>query len=326
MRCRLALPGRCTARRSRPRTGCSLNTRERPFDDIGVRRAVNFAIDRAKVVELSGGPELGELTCQVVPANFHGNAPYCPHTAPTKRRQGLDRSRHRAGTPARRSLRSCGRARHRPGAGLPGSGRTTSRAGAERARLPDDGAGAVLQRRHDRPRAQLGFTGWLADYLAASTFIEPAFTCAERGGYNLSRICDPKLDRLIDRARADAACGRRRRLGGRRPPPHLPGRCGAADPPSLRGARLRSSRQRQDARAAIHVAGPDVGEVTIGSNGPARRRGPVMTHCVPERAHGADRGPGRHLSSAGVQPATSTTVPSPATTHNPAREGTSARG
>ena len=49
-------------------------------------------------------------------------------------------------------------------------------------------------------RAQTGFVGWAADYLAASTFIRTAFTCRQRDGFNLSRICNRALDRRIDRA------------------------------------------------------------------------------------------------------------------------------
>ena len=58
-------------------------------------------------------------------------------------------------------------------------------------------------------RAQTGFVGSGADYLAASTFIATWFACPASGIYNLSRICDRKLQRLIDRASvtppADAA-------------------------------------------------------------------------------------------------------------------------
>jgi peptide/nickel transport system substrate-binding protein len=52
-----------------------------------------------------------------------------------------------------------------------------------------------------RAHAQTGFVGWAADNLGASNFIEPVFTCAGRGTLNLSRLCDPELERLVRRAR-----------------------------------------------------------------------------------------------------------------------------
>ena len=57
-----------------------MNTLLPPFDDPKVRRAVNLAVDRARLVELAGGPEQAEVTCQVLLPNTHGYRPYCPYT------------------------------------------------------------------------------------------------------------------------------------------------------------------------------------------------------------------------------------------------------
>jgi peptide/nickel transport system substrate-binding protein len=58
----------------------AFNVREKPFDNLKARQAVNYATDRNALVKVYGGPKLAVPTCQILPPNFPGYEPYCPYT------------------------------------------------------------------------------------------------------------------------------------------------------------------------------------------------------------------------------------------------------
>jgi YVTN family beta-propeller protein len=58
-----------------------LNTDTSPFNDGRVRRAVNYAVDRERIIEeVWGGAAAVRVTCQILPPTMPGYEPHCPYT------------------------------------------------------------------------------------------------------------------------------------------------------------------------------------------------------------------------------------------------------
>lgn len=195
-----------------------MNTQLAPFDDLRVRRALNYAIDRGKIVRFAGGRLRWRVSCQILPPGFPGYRPYCPYT----------HSRNAAGSwiaPDRRKARALIAASGTrgmrvtvvtyqtvTGAPLRSSRYVVSllrKLGYRSSlRVLSDFDAYVEHVEEPRNRAQIGLTGWLAETLAPSEFL-PRFGCAAflptflpktLATRDPSRFCDPRIDRRMRQA------------------------------------------------------------------------------------------------------------------------------
>jgi ABC-type transport system substrate-binding protein len=196
-----------------------LNTRLPPFNNLKARRAVNYALDRNRAVELAGGPDVKQPSCQVLPPNFTGYRPYCPYTIDPR----ADGTYTGPDLAKARKLVSA--------SGTRGQAVTVSidplflgfvgRAGANfvstlqslgyRARLevipdkPDKPYNATIA--DSRSRIQAGVIGWQTDYLSPSNFFDTLLSCRSYQprspkNLNFAEFCNRRIDTEIERARS----------------------------------------------------------------------------------------------------------------------------
>jgi YVTN family beta-propeller protein len=177
-----------------------LNVRSRPFDDVRVRRALNYAVDREQLVALSGGPDRAQVTCQILPPNFPGYRTYCPYTHDVARARRLVAASGTRGT----SIVVWSSPQYEGPYEGPGWGAyfvEVLRALGYRARLKlvaDDDHDAAID---PASNTQAGTAGWNADYIAPGGFIAPILSCAGiAGGGNSARFCDPAVEAAMQRA------------------------------------------------------------------------------------------------------------------------------
>jgi YVTN family beta-propeller protein len=187
-----------------------LDLRKPPFDDVRVRQALNYAIDRDHVVELLGGPTSWRATCQILPPNFQGYEPFCPYTLVPDSRvwsaPDLDRARALIDDADAIGERVTVWATDDPQVtDFPPERVEVARYIAEV--LNDLGLRANLKIVHHveeyaggiyAGERQAYLFGWAPDYPRASNFIEPQFRCAAFG--NASGLCSESLDARIDDA------------------------------------------------------------------------------------------------------------------------------
>jgi YVTN family beta-propeller protein len=193
-----------------------LNTRVAPFNDLNVRRALNYAVDRAKIANLIGSPV--QPTCQFLTPYIPGYRRYCPYTiAPNG--EGASRALDLA--TAKRLIA----ASHTRGTAITlwnfgtFSG-DAIRVGRYLVTLLDQlgyrasernliSAGPAAEERFadSRTRAQVALFPYFPNYPAASEYLRWFLSCRNflpdsTANSNWAEFCDPRLDDEIRRALA----------------------------------------------------------------------------------------------------------------------------
>jgi len=183
-----------------------MNTRAPPFNDVRVRRALNYALDRTALARIYHA----RPACQVVPPQMPGYSPYCPYT----RHPGADGG---WGAPDLATARRL----------IAASGTRGMRVKViSDLRTPDLSFIVALLRKFgyraspwivpgrrygltisdSRNRVQIGSGGWGTDYPAASDFFDVKFSChvyrpASPFNNNDSEFCNRRIEAEANHAR-----------------------------------------------------------------------------------------------------------------------------
>jgi YVTN family beta-propeller protein len=188
-----------------------LNVRVPPFDDVRVRRALNLATDRGRLVELLGGPLRAQPTCQIVAPNVFGYQPHCAYTVdPSPAGTWIAPDVARAsqlvaasGTREMKVIVSTFSGQESIGRYFTSLLRRLGYASSLRV-LDDEKYFSTVA--DSSARVQIGPIAWFADLPAASNFVAHLFSCesfipARPENLNYSEFCDRRVDAAVEAAR-----------------------------------------------------------------------------------------------------------------------------
>ncbi|WP_424448500.1 ABC transporter substrate-binding protein [Microbacterium arborescens] len=197
----ITAPAYCT-------TYMSLNTTKPPFDDVRVRQAVNWALDRASIQNASGGNQLADVATTIIPPAVNGHLDYDLY--PSDDNTGdvdeakalLEEAGLGGGFEFTLDIRTTPVAQAQAEAVQQG----LERIGANvKLNVIDT---SIYYETIATPAQQnnAAITGWCPDWASsASTFIPPLFDGAaitEKGNQNLAQLNDPAVNERIAEIRA----------------------------------------------------------------------------------------------------------------------------
>jgi ABC-type transport system substrate-binding protein len=185
-------------------TSFFLNIRQPPFTSLKARQAVNYAINRGRVIQiLHQGPGQAAPTCQIWPPDFPGYQRYCPYTSGPKNGfwHGPDMAK------AERLADQSGTT-HVPVTVWSWAGGKSQAAyvvqvlrrlgyRATLRHVPETRFFSLLAA--NPGKIQIGFWPFGADFPTASDFFFPNLSCSIP---NPSQYCNPHVDQLASQAQA----------------------------------------------------------------------------------------------------------------------------
>jgi peptide/nickel transport system substrate-binding protein len=188
----------------------AFNVREKPFDNLKARQAVNFATDRNALVKIQGGPNLGVPTCQILPPNFPGYEPYCPYTKnPGTKWTAPDLAK------AKQLVQQSGTAGTAVKVNTDNTDTNKALGLYFVGLLNKLGYKATLQAlsadiqypyvQNSKNHVQFAYSSWYQDYPAASDFLNILLGCGSfhpnsNSSPNIAEFCDKKIQAKMDQA------------------------------------------------------------------------------------------------------------------------------
>lgn len=192
-----------------------MNTTLPPFNDVHVRKAVNYVVNKDALRRIRGGPEYGEIAGHIVPPSMSGALPasYDPYATPghrgdvNKAKAEMKLSKYDSNKDGVCDLPECKNVFWVTDSGDPYPDQTVSlqkdlqQIGITgRVRALDRG---TMYNFYSTPAKKVQFgngAAWGKDYADPLTFIDPLFNGAniqETGNVNYSELNDPTLNEKI---------------------------------------------------------------------------------------------------------------------------------
>jgi len=187
-----------------------LNVNLPPFNDVRVRQALNYAVDRDALVALFGGPALASPVCSILPPGMPGHSDNCAYTEnPGEPWSAPDMDK------AHELVKASGTAGQK--VTVVSDDSVSSRAVGTylQSVLSDLGYQASLQSisgdiqftyiQNSNNKVQIAVSQWYQDYPAPSNFLHVLFGCdsftpGSDSSVNMSGFCDKPLDNRMKAA------------------------------------------------------------------------------------------------------------------------------
>ena len=191
----------------------AMNTNLPPFNNVKVRQAVNYAINRNAIIRLYGGPQLATPACTILPPGIPGHASFCDYTA-----GGGSTWTAPDMAKAKALVQASGTAGQSVGVVVQNDPVNESIGEYIQSLLTQLGYKATLKPLSDNIQytyiqntnnhVQISLTQWYQDYPTAADFLQVLLSCSSfnpgsDSSINIAGFCDKSIDAQMNTAEAE---------------------------------------------------------------------------------------------------------------------------